>query len=142
MTSSAPPVPPEPAHPPGDLPNAVYREMAATLRIGLFVALGILAVASVALIAREPLSSSEGWISPNPLIRFLDPRVLASGLASGTPEAYLTVGVYALVATPVVRVATGVYSFYRHGEGRMGTLTTIVLVLLLVGLLVIGPLVR
>jgi len=126
----------------GDLPPSVYRHMADVLRIGLAVALGVLAGAFAVLLARSPGSSSGGWISSNPLVRDLDPRVLGAGLAAGTPEAYLTVGVYALVATPVVRVLTGAYSFFRHGEGRMGALSTAVLALLLVGLLVVGPLVR
>jgi len=142
MTATAPPTAPPAASPPGDLPNSVYREMALTLRVGLVAALALLGGATVALVARRPSSSSASWISPNPLIRYLDPRVLASGLVSGAPEAYLTIGVYALVATPVVRVATGLYSFYRHGERRMGALTTVVLALLVLGLLVIGPMIR
>lgn len=127
---------------PGELPISVYRQMASTLRVGLAVALVTLAAAIAALMARQPWSTSAGWISPNPLVRYLDPRVLGHGLATGAPEAYLTLGVYALVATPVVRVATGLYSFFRHGETRMGFLTAAVLALLLIGLLVVGPLIR
>jgi len=128
--------------PPGDLPPSVYRVMANVLRVGLLIALGILAVATVVLVARSPWSSSVGWVGTNPLIRELDPRVLWAGLVSGSPQAILTLGVYALVATPVVRVATGLYAFRHHGEGRMVALTSVVLALLLVGLLGIGPFVR
>ena len=127
---------------PGELPAAVYSEMAATLRAGLAVALAILAGGIIALAALHAGSPSGGWVLPNPLVRLLDPRTLAAGLAAGSPEAYLTVGVYALVATPVVRVGTGVYSFFRHGERRMGLVTTVVLAMLVLGLLVIGPLIR
>ena len=127
---------------PGDLPPSVYRLMATVLRLGLVVALVILAGALVALLVQSPSSASGGWVSVNPLVRELDPRALGAGLAAGSPEAYLTVGVYALVATPVVRVVTGLYAFHRHGERRMVRLTAVVLVLLIVGLLGIGPFFR
>ena len=126
----------------GDLPVSVYRLMATVLRVGLVIALGILTAAIAVLIARSPWSPSGDWISTNPLVRYLDPRVLGAGLAAGTPEAYLTLGVYALVATPVVRVVSGMYSFFQHGERRMGAVATAVLAMLLVGLFVVGPLVR
>lgn len=138
--TAAEPTPREPS--PGPLPDADYRRMADVLRVGLLVALGLLTVALVALVAHAPDSSSGGWISTNPLVRYLDVRALGRGLATGAPEAYLTLGVYALIATPVVRVASGTYAFFRHRERRLATITAIVLVLLLVGLLVLGPLVR
>jgi len=127
---------------PGELPPTVYQHMSTTLRVGLVVALVLLAAAIAALVHRSYASPAGGWVSPNPLVRYLDPRLLAAGLAGGAPEAYLTLGVYALIATPVVRVGTGLYSFLRHGERRMGALTAIVLALLLFGLFVVGPLVR
>ena len=128
--------------PPGDLPPSVYRLMSGTLRVGLVLALVLLVSSVAALIVRSPDSSSGSWIAANPLVRYLDLRVLGSGLAARAPEAYLTLGVFALVAVPVVRVVTGMYAFFVHGERRMGLLTTGVLALLLFGLLVLGPLVR
>jgi uncharacterized membrane protein len=127
---------------PGDLPPRVYALMAGVLRVGLVVSLVVLGVAAAVLVARSPASASGGWIATNPLVRYLDLRALAAGLAHGTPEAYLTVGVFALVATPVVRVVTGLYAFAAHGERRMAVLAAAVLGLLFVGLLVVGPLVR
>lgn len=138
-------MPTEPSPPsagPGDLPPSVYAQMAGVLRVGLAVALALLGGAVAVLIARSPWSASGGWVTPNPLVRYLDPRVLAAGLAAGAPEAYLTVGVYALVATPVVRVVSGIYAFSHHRERRMVALASVVLGLLLVGLVVIGPFVR
>ncbi len=49
---------------------------------------------------------------------------------------------FVLVATPVVRVITGTAAFLHHGERRMAALTAVVLALLVLGLFVIGPLVR
>jgi uncharacterized membrane protein len=75
-------------------------------------------------------------------VGLLDPRSLASALAHGSPVAYLALGTYALIATPVVRVATGLYTFHRQGERGMVGITAVVLALLVFGLLVLGPLVR
>lgn len=127
---------------PGDLPLSVYRHMSSVLRVGLVVALAVLAASIAALITRHPWSGAGTWVTPNPLVGYLDLRTLGAGLVAGAPEAYLTVGVYALIATPVLRVVTGTYSFFRHGERWMGVLTAGVLALLLVGLLVLGPFVR
>jgi uncharacterized membrane protein len=133
---------PPSAGPAGELPPGVYRRMANVLRVGLSLAFGLLAVSLVALVARSPTSASGRWIATNPLVADLGLRALGQGLAAGSPVAYLTLGVYALIATPVVRVATGSAAFFRHGERKMAELTAVVLVLLLVGLLVLGPLVR
>lgn len=132
---------PSPA-PPGDLPPAAHRRMAGVLRVGLAVALGLFAVGLVALLVRSGGSASGGWVHANPGLAYLGLAAFGRGLASGDPVAYLTLAVYALVATPVVRVATGVSAFAGHRERRMAALTTAVLVLLLVGLFVVGPLVR
>jgi uncharacterized membrane protein len=127
---------------PGDLSPATHRTMSAVLRVGLAVALALLAGGIVALTVRSAGTGSGGWIASNPLVRYLDLRRLGAGLADGSPEAYLTVGVFAMIATPVVRVAAGIRAFVGHGERRMAALTGAVLALLLVGLLVVGPLVR
>jgi uncharacterized membrane protein len=139
---SAPAAPrPDPV-PTSELPDSAYRLMATTLRAGLAIALAVLAAAAIALIAVRPGSSAGAWVSANPLVGLLDLSALGRGLAAGRPEAYLTVGVFALIATPVVRVVTGVYSFYRLREPGMVALSAAVLLLLLFGLLVLGPLVR
>ena len=139
---SGPPSAPLPAGRDPDLPPAAHRRMASVLRLGLAVALALLAGALVALLVRSAGSDSGSWVHANALLGYLDPRSLAGGLAAGAPTAYLTLGVYALVATPVVRVATGISVFAGHGERRMATLTAAVLALLLLGLFVVGPLVR
>jgi uncharacterized membrane protein len=116
--------------------------MAGVLRVGLVLAVVLLAAALVTLVARSPLASSGAYISANPLSRYLDLRTLAAGLASGTPEAFLTLGAYVLIATPVARVVSGTYAFAAVGERRLAAITGAVLALLLLGLLVVGPLVR
>ncbi len=127
---------------PGDLPPPVQRRMALVLRVGLAVALVLLAAGILALTIRSARSPASAWTSPNPLIQFFDLRAFGRALTSGDPEAYLTLGVYALVATPVVRVVAGIEAFAHHGERRMAVLASTVLAMLLVGLFVVGPLVR
>lgn len=126
----------------GRLPLRVYRRMSLVLLFGLLVALGLFAGGLVALLERASGSASGGWVSPNPLDGDLVLSRFAQGLAHGSPTAFLALGVYALIATPVLRVVAGTAAFYAHGERRMAALAAVVLVLLLVGLLVLGPLVR
>ena len=127
---------------PQEIPLATYVRMAWVLRLGLVVAVALLSAAIVATTVKFPTSSSGYWISTNPLVRHLDLPQFAHDLVTGDPTAYLTLGVYALIATPVVRVISGLGAFVHHGDRRMTGLTGAVLVLLLIGLLVVGPLVR
>jgi uncharacterized membrane protein len=124
------------------LPEAAYRQMTLVLRIGLGIALAILLAALVAYMAEHPGASFGGTLSTNPITSYLSAAGLARGLEIADPAAFLTLGVYVLVATPVVRVLTGVYYFERGRERTMALVTFSVLILLLVGLFVVGPLIR
>ena len=126
----------------GELPRSTYRRLSLELRTGLAIALALFAGALGVLVAQAPGEGAGSWISENPLVRYLDLRQLGAGLLSGAPVAYLTLGVLALIATPVLRVLGGTLAFFAHGERRMGAITATVLALLLLGLLVVGPLVR
>ena len=125
-----------------ELPPRTYRALTWVLRVGLLVAVVFLGVALAVLVARSPFAESGAYISTNPLTRYLNLRSLATGLASGSPSAYLTLGVFALIATPVARVVGGTLAFVQTGERRMTAITLAVLGLLLVGLFVVGPVVR
>ncbi len=88
----------EPApHP--QLPAAAYRNTALVLRIGLAIALAILLVALIAYLVQNPGASESSAVATNPIVGYLTGAGLVGGLASGAPAAYLTLGVYALVAT-------------------------------------------
>jgi len=112
------------------------------LRVGLGLALVILVSGLAAYLVLYPGATSSSVLSGNPILRYLNLPGLASGLMSGSVEAFLTLGLVVLVATPLVRVLTGFYYFRRAGERAMTAITLGVLVMLLVGLLVIGPHVR
>jgi uncharacterized membrane protein len=136
-----------PVSPPGavgvkPLPAEAYDRMAIILRAGLGLALSILGGGLVAYLLAHPGASSTSILSSNPILGYLSFGGLASGLASGSIEAILTLGLIVLVAVPITRVLSGLYYFRRAREREMTAITFTVFVLLLVGLLVIGPLVR
>ncbi len=132
--TSMPPVGPD-----HRLPPQAYRNIVLSLRTGLIAALVILLGGIVAYVVIHPGVTSEGILSSNPIASFLTLSGLARGLAHGSPEAFLTLGVLALVATPIIRVVTGFYYFQRGGERTMAAITLVVFVLLLFALLVFGP---
>jgi uncharacterized membrane protein len=128
--------------PPTRLPDEEYRWMSWVLRGGLLASLTVMSAALVAYALTHPELSLADALATNPILQFLGLSGLAAGLARGDPAAYLTLGVIALVATPILRVATGFYYFRRGHERGMEAITLTVLVLLFVGLLVVGPIVR
>jgi uncharacterized membrane protein len=124
------------------LPPSAYLRMAIVLRVGLFASLALLIGALAAYLLIHPAAMSGAAISSNPILQFLNLPGLAGGLGAGNPAAYLTLGLLVLVATPIVRVASGFYYFRRGGERTMAGVTLAVILMLLFGLLVLGPLVR
>lgn len=125
------------AHP--HIPDDAYRRMTLVLRVGLLTALAILLGGLVGYLLAHPGQMPGPAIASNPIVRYLNVGSLAQGLASGAPEAYLAVGLFVLIATPILRVAAGFYYFRRGRERVMAAVTFTVLVLLLLGVLVIGP---
>jgi uncharacterized membrane protein len=124
------------------LPAEAYRRMTMVLRTGLVASLLVLGGGLVVYLAERSSRSASAVISSNPILQYLTLPGLASGLLAGSVEAYLTLGLLILVATPIVRVVSGFYYFRRGGERAMSAITFGVIVLILVGLLVLGPLVR
>lgn len=116
--------------------------MTLVLRVGLVASLAVLLAALIAYLLAHPGASSESVIGSNPILQYLGVGGLAAGLATGSIPAYLTLGLLILVATPLVRVLSGFYYFRKDGERPMALITMTVLLLLVLGLLVIGPLVR
>ncbi len=140
----------EPAEPtPGteDLREAQALDRAASrmtlvLRGGLLTALALI-VASIALLLAEDPSGTDGRVvSARTLSGYLGGSGLVPGLLAGVPEAYLTLGIYALIATPVLRVVTGVYYFRLARDRPMTRLALLVLGMLLLSMLLVGPLLR
>lgn len=128
-----------PLHP---LPPAAYRRMALVLRVGLIASLAILIAGVAAYLVKHGTEPYGIAVASNPIQNYLSVPGLVAGLVGGHIEAYLTLGLLVLVATPIVRVASGFYYFERGRERWMAGITLTVLVLLLLGILVLGPLIR
>ncbi|MGP8159125.1 MAG: DUF1634 domain-containing protein [Thermoplasmata archaeon] len=124
------------------LPPEAYVRMTLVLRVGLGLSLAILVGSLGAYIVTHPGATSGSVLSTNPILAYLSFPGLGSGLASGSVESFLTLGLVVLVATPLMRVLSGFYYFRQGGERTMTAITLAVLAMLLFGLLAIGPLVR
>ncbi len=129
--------------PPGPtLPPEAYRRMSLVLRVGLGASIVVLLASLGAYLAEHPSVPYLSVVDSNPILTYLGLGGLLSGIAQGHVEAYLTLGLLVLVATPIVRVISGFYFFERGHEREMAAVTLSVFLLLLFGLLVLGPLVR
>ncbi len=122
-----------------DLPPQAYTAMTRVLRIGLALALGVLGTFVALYVALHPTRSFNSVLSSNPVAVYVTPRGLAAGLLGLHVEAFLTVGVLLLIATPVSRVFTGFYYFQRQRQVSLAHVTLTVFLLLLLGLFVLGP---
>jgi uncharacterized membrane protein len=142
MKATAAPGPPPPAFPPPRLPPSAYPRMALVLRVGLLASLALVFAALAVLVAQQPTASASASLPAPSTVALLNLAHLAHGLAAGNPLAFLTLGLLGLVATPLVRVASGLYYFRRSHERALVAVATTVLILLLLGLLLIGPTVR
>ena len=137
VTDAAPTPPPSRER----IPEEAYARMAVVLRVGLALSLLVFLSALTAYLALHPhaawtSSASDVW---RPYLSFLG---LLGGLRAGSPVAYLTLGILLLVATPLVRVLSGLYYFEKGGERAMAGIALTVFLLLLFGLFVLGPLIR
>jgi uncharacterized membrane protein len=124
------------------LPPSARVWMTWILRGGLFASIAVLVGGLIAYMLEHPGISYESVVGSNPILNYLTFSGLAHGLATGSVNAYLTLGLLLLVATPLMRVASGFYYFERGKERSLAAVTLTVLALLLFGILVIGPLVR
>jgi uncharacterized membrane protein len=143
--TAAPPVPPRTdtgaAHP-HELGPEVFVTMTRLLRAGLLLALTTLAIFAVVYVIGNPSEDSAQVLSNNPVRMYLTASGLASGLLHLQVEAYLTLGVLFLIATPVARVLAGAFIFRANRERTMTGITLAVFAMLLIGLFLVGPLVR
>jgi uncharacterized membrane protein len=116
--------------------------MTTVLRAGLALSLLLLGGGVVVYLLENPGLSSSSVLANNPILNYLSWSGLGAGLASGSVSAVLTLGLIVLVATPILRVVSGLYFFGKVGDRTMTAITGTVLMLLLLGILVIGPYVR
>lgn len=115
--------------------------MSRLLRSGLLLSAAVVLVGLVrALIEGGSLQLGQLATATNRAA--FDPSAIASGLLAGSAPSIIALGLLILVATPVARVALGAYSFSLERDPLLVRATIVVLALLLLGLFVIGPLLR
>jgi uncharacterized membrane protein len=102
--------------------------IARVLRVGTYGAVTLIAIGVVALLAagRSPLD-----IAPT-----LDPGRLLGDLVAMRPEAFLWLGLIAVLATPAARVAVSVVGFWRAGDRAMATVAILVLLVIMLGVVI------
>lgn len=116
--------------------------MTLVLRTGLVSSLALFGVALLLFVLENPHRLSESVVNAPRLVGYLGGSGLVEGLLAARPEALLTLAVFVLVATPILRVATGVYFFRVARDRALARLTTVVLALLLVSFFLVGPFLR
>jgi uncharacterized membrane protein len=117
-----------------------YRRMSAVLRVGLMTSAVLFAVGLLDFVLRHPGGDLATFVASNPITHYLSPEGLFRGIGEGHSEALLTLAILVLVATPLARVATGVYYFVAEQDRPLARISLVVLVLLLAGIFGLGPL--
>ncbi len=102
--------------------------IARILRVGTYGAVTLIAIGVVAILAtgRSPLDAAPP----------LEPGRLVGDLVALRPEAFLWLGLIAVLATPAVRVGVSVVGFWRAGDRAMATVAILVLVVILLGVVI------
>lgn len=83
--------------------------------------------ASVALVAAGVVLMTAQGISPFDAARALDPGALLADLGALRPEAFLWIGLVAVIATPSVRVAVSMAGYASGGERTMALISAAIL---------------
>jgi uncharacterized membrane protein len=126
----------------GSLPPRDYVIMSRVLRGGLFSSAAFFVVFAILFVAQNWNADPTTLIQHNPIELYLSFAGISHGLVAFQYSAYLTIGVFLMIATPVARVATGVIFFEHNHERGMTWVTLAVLSMLILGLLYIGPTIR
>ncbi len=116
-----------------------YVLISGILRVGVVVAGVLFVVGLVGYLLAHPGASSSVGFHEAAIVWSLSPVPLAEGLARFDPNALMAAGVLVLIVVTVVRVVAAMGYFFRGHERALAVLTAAVAILLLLGLLVVGP---
>lgn len=130
------------SEPMSELPQEAYSTMALVLRVGLALALAVLLGALATYLARYTSITPDQLIQNNPIEGYISPQGLVNGLLGLHSEAFMTLGILVLAVTPIARVFTGLWYFRKAGDRPLAWVAFTVLMLLLIGFFIIGPVVR
>lgn len=122
--------------------RALDRRLGQLLRLGVIVAVALFALGAVEYVLRHPHTGLLEAVNANPIGSYLSVSGLYTGILSGHAQPIIVLGLLVLVATTVARVAISAAYFAGRGERESAILGALVTGLLLIGLTVIGPLLR
>ncbi len=118
------------------------RQLSWSLRIGLVGSAALFAGGLADYFARHPSEDVATALASNPVAQYLSFGGLAQGLAEGHAQALLVLGVLGLVATTIFRVVFAGAYFAIRRERPATLLSAAVAGLLLLGVLLLGPVLR
>lgn len=110
----------------------VERVVSTVLRTGVVLSAAIIALGLVLLIARGVIARGARIDAAFSYPRSLG--ALASGLLSLDPASFLILGLLALIATPITRVAVSIFAFALERDWRYVLITALVLAILVAGI--------
>jgi uncharacterized membrane protein len=120
--------------------NAVISDL---LKYGVIASTTLVVIGTILTFAHPPQSfpsSIQQVVSTNFGKPTLNLGVLLSGVAAANPSSILQLGLLILLATPVARVAASVILFAAEHDKIYVAITLFVLIVLLIGIFLIGPL--
>jgi len=119
--------------------NAVISDV---LKYGVVVSTTLVVVGVAVLFLRAPQgfpATVQQLVSSDYGRPALDLSALFGGLSTGNPLFVIQLGLIVLLATPVARVAASIVMFAAEKDRLYVAITVFVLLVLLVGLFVVGP---
>lgn len=122
--------------------HACRRDLTLVIRSGLLIAFVLLLVSLVVYTYHYSGEGEAGLVGTNPIENYLSVPGLIDGLLALHVEAFMTLAIVVLALTPVAGVFTGLYHMHRRGDRELAMISTTVFILLMLGLFVIGPLLK
>lgn len=124
------------------LPAEAYSRMALVMRAGLAVSLGMLIASLAGYLYKHWNQTPKDLIATNPIMSYISPSGLLNGMLEAHTEAFMTLAIIILAATPALRVLTGFWYMLQSDDRALARIAICVFVMLMLGYLVIGPLLR
>jgi uncharacterized membrane protein len=110
-----------------------------TLRIGVLISAALIILGLVIyFVADDGPKTVDDALGKTGEISLVRPSTILDGLADGSPEAFIQLGILVLIMTPIVRVALTTWLYERQHDWMFVGLAGFVLVVLLLGLFGVG----
>ena len=140
MTESDPALSALPIDP--TFPPAAYERVSVLLRSGVVGFFVLATVGMVTQLFQDPSQTVGQLTASNPATDYGSVGVYLDQLFHFSGDSVILVGIFLMIAVTVGRVVYAMVDFYRGKERTLAILCGSVVALLLVGLFVVGPMVR